>query len=110
MQPVKDADVACAVTDQVLLFPSMVQVTVLTLLPLVGVVSGSGEVNVIVDGVAVTTAGLTANAKFFKIRLTNTTGTAARRGVCSAALAVAEIKQAQSVSRNNIFCVPFITR
>ena len=110
MQPVNDADVAFAVTDQFLLLPSMVQVTVPTLLPLVGVVSGSGEVKVIVAGVAVTTAGLTANAKLFRIRLTSTTGTAARRAVCSAAPAVDAIKHAQSVSCNNMWCVPFIRR
>jgi hypothetical protein len=69
-QPVNDAAAALTVIDQPKFPPFMLHMTVPAVLPLTGVVSGSGELKVIVDGVTLTLP-VTAATKLLKISLIN---------------------------------------
>lgn len=60
-QFVRLEDAACTASDQLLLFPSISQLIVDALFPATGVTSGSGELNVIVDGAIVGPETIPAN-------------------------------------------------
>jgi hypothetical protein len=69
-QLAKEAAVALTPRVQVLLPPFMLHITVAVVFPFTGVVSGSGELKVMVDGVTVTVP-VTANANPLTMTLGN---------------------------------------
>ena len=106
-QFVKEVPAAFAVKVQLLLPPFMVHMIVAEVFPLTGVVSGSGELNVIVEGETVTLP-VTANANFLKMILGNATAVPGHFDFQSAALQIVEkIKHAEMVNRTAMGAVPY---
>ena len=96
---------------QALFPPSIRHVTVVVELPAVGVVSGSAELNVIVPGLAVTVAGLTAATKcLLKIRGNNSREGALQAGVGSNALAAGASRAMQNAARIRFLKVGLIVQ
>ena len=106
-QFVKEVPAAFAVKVQLLLPPFMLHMIVAEVFPLTGVVSGSGELNAIVEGVTVTLP-VTRNANFLNMILGNAMAANERFDVQSAALQIVEkSKYAERVNRNAIGSSPF---
>lgn len=108
-QLVKEAAAAFTVKLQIWLPPFILHVIVAEVFPLTGVVSGSGELNVIVEGETVTLP-VTRNANFPRMILVSATAAAGRFDVQSEARqTVEEIEHAQIVSsrRSAIEAVPY---
>src|SRR5437667_12770389 len=97
-QLVKEAAAAFTPRVQVLLPPFMLHMIVAEVFPLTGVVSGSGELNVIVEGETVTLP-VTRNANFLRMILGNAAVATGRFDVQSPARQTVEkIRHAQIVS------------
>lgn len=102
----KAAPAALTPKVQVLVPPFIFHVIVAVVFPLTGVVSGSGELNVIVDGVTVTLP-VTAKANVLTMILDNAAATTGRFELQTAAWQIVEkIKHVQIVSRSTIRAVP----
>jgi len=87
--------------------PFMLHTIVAVVLPLTGVVSGSGELNVIVEG-ETATLPVTRNANLLSMILGNAAAANERFDVQSAALQIVEkSKYAERVNRNAIGSSPF---
>ena len=99
-QLVKEAAAAATPKVQVLVPPFMLHLMVAVVFPLTGVVSGSGELNVIVDGVTVTLP-VTAKASVLTMILGNVAAATGRFDLQTAAWQTVEkIKHAMIVRRS----------
>ena len=104
-QLAKEAAAALTPKVQVLVPPFMLHVVVAVVFPLTGVVSGSGEVNVIVEGTTVTLPVM-ANANRWTMVLSNAAAATGRFDARSSARqTAAKIKSTQMVSRSAIGAV-----
>jgi hypothetical protein len=105
-QLVKEAAAALTPRVQVLVPPFMCHVIVAVVFPLTGVVSGSGELNVIVAGVTVTLP-VTAKANVLTMILDNAAAATGRFDLQTAAWQTVEkTKHAQIVRRSTIRAAP----